>query len=156
MSLILPILIFAIFYFLIIRPKQAKLKAAQAEQQRITEGDRVLTRSGIYGRVNRISQDLTVVEVAPGIELVFDRRSVVKAPESVDVESQLSEESLSPEFSDEDFSQLHEHLESHVGDTAPSEVDLDGHATSGAPVDDVGAANADDDELRQPGDDEQH
>lgn len=156
MSLILPILIFAIFYFLIIRPKQAKLKAAQAEQQRITEGDRVLTRSGIYGRVNRISQDLTVVEVAPGIELVFDRRSVVKAPESVDVESQLSEERLSPEFSDEDFSELHEHLESHVGDIAPSEVDLDGHATSGASVDDVSATNADDDELRQPGDDEQH
>jgi preprotein translocase subunit YajC len=110
-SLILPILVFLIFYLFIIRPKQAKLKAAQQEQARITTGDRVLTRSGIYGRVNRISQDLAVVEVAPGVELVFDRRSVVKAPEAIDLDQQLSEDVFHAGFSDEDFNQLHDHLE---------------------------------------------
>lgn len=112
MSLILPILVFLVFYLFIIRPKQAKLKAAQAEQARITTGDRVMTRSGIYGRVNRLSQDLAVVEVAPGTELVFDRRSVVKAPEAIDVDQQLSDDEFGTSFSDEDFSQLHDHLES--------------------------------------------
>ena len=154
MSLILPILIFAIFYFFIIRPKQAKLKAAQAEQQRFVEGDRVLTRSGIYGRVSRISQDLAIVEVAPGVELVFDRRSVVKAPESVDVEDQLSEDGLSSGFSDDDFSQLHDHLESHA--SSSSEFDIDAPARD----DDFEAeggnnTHAGDDELHQPGDEGQ-
>lgn len=112
MSLILPILVFLVFYLFVIRPKQAKLKAAQEEQARITTGDRVMTRSGIYGRVNRLSQDLAVVEVAPGTELVFDRRSVVKAPEAVDVDQQLSGDEFGEVFSDEDFSELHNHLES--------------------------------------------
>ncbi|TAN23750.1 MAG: preprotein translocase subunit YajC [Actinomycetota bacterium] len=125
MSLILPILVFAIFYLFIIRPKQAKLRAAQMEQQMITGGDRVVTRSGIYGRVNRISQDLAVVEVAPGLELVFDKRSVLKAPDAIDVDEQLSGENLAPEFSDDDFSQLHDHLEAHSTEVAPLDDELD-------------------------------
>lgn len=152
MSLILPILIFAIFYFLFIRPRQAKLRAAQAEQQRITEGDRVVTRSGIYGRVNRISQDLAVVEVAPGLELVFDRRSVIKAPESVDIESQLSDDGLSETFSEEDFSQLHDHLESHSNEDsdvrAGYEEDVAADSDDDVEAEEVGS---EDDELRHPG-----
>lgn len=113
MSLILPILVFLVFYFFIIKPKQAKLKAAQAVQAQIATGDRVLTRSGIYGRVSRISVDLAVVEVSPGIDMVFDRRSVLKAPESVNVDEQLTDASFAPEFSEEDFTELHDHLELH-------------------------------------------
>ncbi len=157
MSLLLPILIFAVFYFLIIRPKQAKLRAAQAEQQSIAEGDRVVTRAGIYGRVNRISQDLAVVEVAPGIELVFDKRSVLKAPETVDVETQLSGEDFSSNFSDEDFTELHDHLESHAGSPLKSELDEGSHESGDAvESDEAAVSKAEDDELHQPGDDSQH
>ena len=148
MSLILPILVFAIFYLFIIRPKQAKLKAAQMEQQMIASGDRVLTRSGIYGRVSRISQDLAVVEVAPGLELVFDRRSVLKAPNTIDVDGQLSEENLAPEFSDDDFSQLHDHLEAHATDTLPSGTELEDPESGAVTGDDqVSQAGNEDHEL---------
>ncbi len=154
MSLLLPILIFAVFYFLIIRPKQAKLRAAQQEQQSISEGDRVVTRAGIYGRVNRISQDLAVVEVAPGLELVFDKRSVLKAPENVDVDTQLSGEEYSSNFSDEDFTQLHDHLESHAGSPLQPESDDGIHESVDAvESDEAAVSNADDDERHQPGDD---
>ena len=153
MSLILPILIFAIFYFFIIRPKQAKLRAAQAEQQQFVEGDRVMSRSGIYGRVNRISQDLAVVEVAPGIELVFDRRSVVKAPESVDVDLQNSGDSLSSGFSEEDFSELHDHLESHATDHG--DIEPDDQSSEGEAKQEDGQAHAEDEEI-QKGDEDQH
>lgn len=160
MSLILPLAVFFVFYFFIIRPKQAKLKAAQQEQMKIAAGDRVLTRAGIYGRVVRILTDLAVVEVAPGIELVFDRRSVSRAPESVDVDSQLSQgDEFSAGFSEEDFSELHNHLESQsstavhdpegpsldpantdsvVDGAKPVEKLPDGAGTGEKPVDEVG------------------
>lgn len=109
-SLILPILVFLVFYFFIIKPKQAKLKAAQEEQMKIGFGDRVMTQSGIYGRVSRLSQDLAVVEVAPGVEMVFNRRSVLKAPPTVDVDDQLSEPGMHEGFSEEEFSELQDHL----------------------------------------------
>lgn len=137
MSLILPILVFLIFYFFIIRPKQAKLKAAQEEQAKITTGDRVLTRSGIYGRVNRISQDLAVVEVAPGVELVFDRRSVVKAPEAIDVDQQLSEDIFQAGFSDDDFTQLHDHLEASSDGGLTSDSGPSHSETTGDPISEV-------------------
>jgi len=156
-SLILPILIFAVFYLLIIRPKQAKIRAAQQEQQRIAEGDRVVTRSGIYGRVSRISQDLAVVEVAPNLELVFDKRSVLKAPESVDVDTQLSGDSFSSNFSDEDFTELHDHLESHSGIPSEPDLEADSRETDDpAKVDESGKAHVEDDELHHPGDESQH
>lgn len=137
MSLILPILVFLVFYFFIIKPKQAKLKAAQAEQAQITTGDRVLTRSGIYGRVARVSVDLAVVEVSPGLELVFDRRSVLKAPESVNVDEQLTDTPFANEFSDEDFTELHDHLESHSEPIHPDVESDPSHDTAPPVVDET-------------------
>ncbi|NNN18807.1 MAG: preprotein translocase subunit YajC [Acidimicrobiaceae bacterium] len=157
MSLILPILVFAIFYFFIIRPKQMKLRAAQMEQQQITDGDRVVTRSGIYGRVTRISQDLAVVEVAPGIELVFDKRSVLRAPESVDLDVQLSGDDLSSKFSEDDFSELHDHLNAHSTDSAPLDEGPDSRTTdSSSGIDGADTSKSDDEDLTKPGDEGQH
>lgn len=64
------ILIFAIFYFLLIRPQQKKQKDHQAKLKAVRRGDRVLTGGGIYGSVTKVIDETEVqVEVAEGVRV---------------------------------------------------------------------------------------
>ena len=48
------ILIFVIFYFLLIRPQQKRIKEHKAMVEALTRGDNVVTAGGIVGKVSRI------------------------------------------------------------------------------------------------------
>jgi len=63
------ILIFAIFYFLMIRPQQARAKAHRAMLDAVKRGDEVVTGGGLIGRVTKVSDTEVEVEVASGIKL---------------------------------------------------------------------------------------
>ena len=72
---ILPwLLIFVIFYLLMIRPQQKRLKEHQAAIAAVKKGDDVVTAGGIRGRVTKVSEDEAEVEIAQGV-----RVRVVKA-----------------------------------------------------------------------------
>jgi preprotein translocase subunit YajC len=67
---ILPwLLIFAIFYVLMIRPQQRKVKEHQAAIAAVKKGDEVVTGGGIRGRVTRVSDDEVEVEIAQGVRI---------------------------------------------------------------------------------------
>ena len=67
---ILPwVLIFAIFYMLMIRPQQQRVKRHQAEIAAVKKGDEVITGGGIRGRVTRVSDDEAEVEIAQGVKI---------------------------------------------------------------------------------------
>lgn len=67
---ILPwLLIFAIFYFLMIRPQQRRVKEHQAAISAVRKGDEVITGGGIRGRVTRVSDDELEVEIAQGTRI---------------------------------------------------------------------------------------
>ena len=57
------ILIFAIMYFLLIRPQQKKLKDHQALISALRRGDMVVTAGGILGKVTKVKDDGNEVEV---------------------------------------------------------------------------------------------
>ena len=64
------ILIFAIMYFLMIRPQQKKVKQHQAMVEALRRGDQVITQGGIIGKVVKVKDDNEVeVEVADGIKV---------------------------------------------------------------------------------------
>ncbi|MCH2549329.1 MAG: preprotein translocase subunit YajC [Alphaproteobacteria bacterium] len=64
------ILIFVVFYFLLIRPQQKKVKQHREMLNLVKRGDRVLTGGGIIGTVTRIKEnDELVVEVADGVKV---------------------------------------------------------------------------------------
>lgn len=65
------ILIFVVFYFLLIRPQQKKMKQHRAMLGQIKRGDRVLTGGGIIGTVTRVKDDTdeVTVEIADGIKV---------------------------------------------------------------------------------------
>ena len=57
------ILMFAIFYFLLIRPQQKKQKQLQLMIKSLKKGDRVLTTGGILGTVHTLQDDYVVLKV---------------------------------------------------------------------------------------------
>lgn len=64
------ILIFAIMYFLMIRPQQKKMKEHQAMVEALRRGDQVVTQGGILGKVTKVKEDGEVeVEIAPDVKV---------------------------------------------------------------------------------------
>src|SRR5919198_1222225 len=63
------LLIFVIFYILMIRPQQRRVKEHQAAIAAVKKGDEVITGGGIRGRVTKISDDEAEVEIAQGVKI---------------------------------------------------------------------------------------
>ena len=67
---ILPwVLIFLIFYMLMIRPQQKRIKEHAATIAAVKKGDEVITGGGIRGRVTKVMDDEVEVEIAPGTKV---------------------------------------------------------------------------------------
>ena len=63
------LLIFVIFYVLMIRPQQQRVKQHQAEIAAVKKGDEVITGGGIRGRVTKVSDDEVEVEIAQNVRI---------------------------------------------------------------------------------------
>ena len=61
--------IFVIFYFLLIRPQQRRLKAHQALIGAVKKSDTVVTGGGLIGKVTRVDENEVEVEIAPGVRV---------------------------------------------------------------------------------------
>ncbi len=72
------ILLIAVFYFLLIRPQQAKARQHRALIASIGTGDRVVTIGGLHGTVDSIDEDTVRIEVAPGTVLTVARTAIAR------------------------------------------------------------------------------
>jgi preprotein translocase subunit YajC len=64
------ILIFVVFYFLLIRPQQKKMKAHREMISAVRRGDRVVTGGGMIGQVVKVISDAEVdVQIAEGVKV---------------------------------------------------------------------------------------
>ncbi|MBC7141907.1 MAG: preprotein translocase subunit YajC [Rhodobacteraceae bacterium] len=71
------ILIFAIMYFLLIRPQQKKVKEHKAMVEALRRGDQVITQGGIIGKVSRVKEDGELeVEIAEGVKVRVVRSTI--------------------------------------------------------------------------------
>jgi len=61
--------IFAIFYFLLIRPQQQRLKAHRAMVDAVQRGDEVVTGGGVIGKVTKVDGAEIEVEIATGVKV---------------------------------------------------------------------------------------
>jgi preprotein translocase subunit YajC len=77
-SLVPLILVFAIMYFLLIRPQQKKLKEHQALVSALRRGDQVVTGGGLIGRVTKVkdTENEVEVEIAPGVNVRVVRSTI--------------------------------------------------------------------------------
>jgi preprotein translocase subunit YajC len=76
-NLLLLGVIFFIFYFLLIRPHQKRLKQHQQMMKSLAKGNKVLTSGGIIGAIIKFEgDDIVVVEIAQGVRVRVSRASI--------------------------------------------------------------------------------
>jgi preprotein translocase subunit YajC len=68
--------IFAVFYFLLIRPQQKQRRDREQMLTALKRGDRVVTNSGLHGTVTNLSEHTITLRVADQVKLEFDRAAV--------------------------------------------------------------------------------
>jgi preprotein translocase subunit YajC len=114
-GILLPVLIFVVFYVLIILPQGRKRRQAAALQRAVEPGSRVLLTSGLYAIVVEIETDTIILEAAEGVHLRYAKAAVLRVvPDLVDPDD------LDDEYED-DEDDGHEGHDDHNGH------DHDGH-----------------------------
>ena len=75
-SIILIVLMFAVLYFLMIRPQMKRAKEHKTLIEALQKGDEVITGGGVLGRVTKINENYVTLEVANGVEILVQRSAV--------------------------------------------------------------------------------
>jgi preprotein translocase subunit YajC len=70
--------IFAIFYFLMIRPAKAKQKRHQELISQLKNGDKVVTAGGIYGTVVGVSDGKITLRISKEVKVEFQKSSIAE------------------------------------------------------------------------------
>ena len=78
MSFLPMIAMFAVLYFVIIRPQMKKQKEHRAMVEALAAGDEVVTAGGILGKVTRVRDGNVDVQVANGVEVQLQKSAVVQ------------------------------------------------------------------------------
>ncbi|MGV0986369.1 MAG: preprotein translocase subunit YajC [Limnohabitans sp.] len=78
MSMLPLLLMFAVLYFVMIRPQMKKQKEHRAMIDALAKGDEVVTAGGLLGKVSKIGDGNIGVEIASGVEVQMQRSAVVQ------------------------------------------------------------------------------
>ncbi len=69
------ILMFVVIYFLMIRPQQKRQKLEKEFERNIKVGDRIITKSGLHGRIAELADDSVILETMAG-KLKMERSAI--------------------------------------------------------------------------------
>ena len=70
------VLLFAVFYFLLIRPQQKRAKEHKKMVAAVAKGDEVVTNGGVLGKIIDVGDTFLTVNVADGVDVKLQRSSV--------------------------------------------------------------------------------
>ncbi len=82
LGLVWIILMFGAFYALLIRPQRRNMAAHQVLMASLQEGDEVMTMGGIYGRIQKLDEEIVELEVAPGTSFRVARSAISRKVEN--------------------------------------------------------------------------
>src|SRR5690606_5799297 len=75
-SIIMLVLMFAIFYFILIRPQQKQQKRVREMQANLARGDKVITIGGLHGKIDSLDETTVVIRCNDGSRLTYDRTAI--------------------------------------------------------------------------------
>ena len=78
MSMLPLLLMFAVLYFVMIRPQMKKQKEHRSMIDALAKGDEIVTAGGLLGKVSKIADAYIGVELATGVEVQMQRQAVVQ------------------------------------------------------------------------------
>ena len=70
--------IFVVFYFLMIRPQQKRMKDQQNMISRLASGDEVVTTGGMLGRITEVGENFITLEIADGVRIKVQKAQVTQ------------------------------------------------------------------------------
>ena len=70
------VLMFAIFYFVLLRPEQRRRKEHEKLISDVKRNDQVVMNSGMHGRVVNLAEKTVTLEIAPKVQVQFDRSAI--------------------------------------------------------------------------------
>lgn len=79
--LVLMMIIFAVFYFIVIRPARKTQHDTETMRSELKNGDRVLTSGGMYGTVVGVSDDQIQLRVADSVKIQFAKSAIAQRVE---------------------------------------------------------------------------
>jgi preprotein translocase subunit YajC len=88
--------LFALLYFVTIRPQRRRQQAAAQTQSQLQPGMRVRTTAGMYATVAAVEGQEVVLEVAPGVNVRFLRRAIMDVIPDADQDYQTGAEESEP------------------------------------------------------------
>lgn len=75
-SLLFPILILVLFYFLFIRPQQKRVKEHRQMVSELSVADEVVTNGGLAGRITEVDDSFVTVDIADGVSVRVQKQAV--------------------------------------------------------------------------------
>ena len=85
--ILMMVAMFAILYFLMIRPQQKRMQKHQEMQAALQPGERVLLTSGMFGTIVHTGEKQLIVELAPGVDVTVLKGNVAQRVTADDEES---------------------------------------------------------------------
>lgn len=80
-SIIMLVLIFVVFYFFLIRPQSKRQKEIRKFQDSLTNGKRVVTSGGIYGKIKEVKDNVVILEIADNVRIKVNKSMVFDSAE---------------------------------------------------------------------------
>jgi preprotein translocase subunit YajC len=93
--LIILVALFAVMWFLLIRPQRKRQVTQLQMQDSLQADDEIITAGGLHGRVKAIEDEIVHVEIAPGTVVRLDRRAVATVAQETEPEAEAKDESES-------------------------------------------------------------
>ena len=70
------VVIFAVFWFLLIRPQQKRQKEHKAMVEGLSKGDEVVTNGGLLGKITKVGDNFVTLEISDGLKVQVQRVAV--------------------------------------------------------------------------------
>jgi preprotein translocase subunit YajC len=106
MSIVLIVGLIVIFYFMLIRPQQKRMRQQMELMNNLRNGDDVMTSSGIYGTITEIEEDTVLLEVSEDVEIRVAKSAIART--FTEREETEEEEHAEEEESDEEADEAEE------------------------------------------------
>ncbi len=76
MGLLPLIILFAVFYFMLIRPQMKRAKEHRKLVAELAKGDEVVTSGGVGGRITNVGDSFVTLEISEGVEIKLQKDAV--------------------------------------------------------------------------------
>lgn len=92
--LLMMVAVFAVMYFLMIRPQKKRMEQHQQMQAALQPGERVLLTSGMFGTILHSGEKQLIVELAPGVEVTVLKGNVAQRVTADDEEFEFTDDTV--------------------------------------------------------------